>query len=64
MIRINTMNDLNKYANELPVAVLMDIDKRIADWLASDGNKDAPYIKQQFKYAENVLNSIHKGDIL
>ncbi|WP_187372136.1 DUF6877 family protein [Clostridium ihumii] len=58
MIKINTIDDLNKYASKLPRVVIMDIDKRITDWLAAGGNKEDPYINQQFKYAENVLNNI------
>lgn len=40
---------------KLPAEVIKDIDKRITDWLAAGGKEDDPYIKQQFRYAENVL---------
>lgn len=40
----------------LPLEVMQDIDKRVGDWLASGGNEDDPYIHQQLRYAENVLN--------
>ena len=50
---INTIEDLLKA--KLPVEVVRDIEKRITDWLATGGSKDDPYIKQQFRYAENFL---------
>lgn len=56
MIKINSINDLNNNLNKLPVGVIQDIDKRISDWKAAGGKDNDPYIKQQFRYAENVIN--------
>ncbi|QDY21945.1 hypothetical protein CGQ39_13585 [Clostridium botulinum] len=61
MIKINSVEDIVKYSKYIPISALLDIDKRIADWLASGGKEDAPYVKQQFKYAENVVN-LFRGD--
>ncbi len=38
----------------LPAVIVMDIEKRITDWLASGGKEDDPYIMQQLRYARNV----------
>lgn len=54
--KIDSIEDITKYSNYIPASVLLDIDKRIADWLASGGKEDSPYIKQQFRYVENVVN--------
>ena len=55
-VTIKTMSDLNENLKHLPTAALQDIDKRITDWLASGGSEDDAYIKQQFRYAEKVIN--------
>lgn len=55
---INSIEDLLNA--KLPVGVVKDIDKRITDWLAAGGKEDDPYIKQQFRYAENVLKAINE----
>lgn len=52
---INTFEDLIKV--NLPVEIIKDIDKRVTDWLAAGGNEDDPYVRQQFKYAENFLRT-------
>lgn len=52
-MKINTIEDLLNA--KLPAEAIRDIDKRITDWLATGGSKDDPYIKQQFRYAENLL---------
>lgn len=49
---LTTISDLLEVAHELPPKVLMDIDKRIGDWLASGGKETDDYIKQQLRYAE------------
>jgi len=59
-IQIDTMEDLIKYAHLVPHEVLVDIDKRIGDWLASGGSYDDGYIKQQFRYAERFLKADRK----
>lgn len=59
-ISINNIDDLINNAHKIPFAALQDIDKRIGDWLASGGNYEDGYIKQQFRYAENIINA--KGD--
>lgn len=57
-IKINSMKDILNNSEYIPIEVLQDIDKRIGDWLASGGNREDPYIKQQFRYAERVANII------
>lgn len=58
-IKIETLNDLNKYTDYLPTAVVEDINKRVTDWLCSGGSVKDPYIKQQLRFAESVLNVKH-----
>lgn len=55
-IKINSINDVIKYSNRIPFNALADVNSRINDWLASGGRESDPYIKQQFKYLERVLN--------
>ncbi|GAA0122226.1 TPA: hypothetical protein PTW06_001000 [Clostridium botulinum] len=61
MVKINSVEDIVKYSKYIPISALLDIDKRISDWLASGGKEDAPYLKQQFRYAENIVN-LFRGD--
>ncbi len=63
MIKINSMEDLIKYSKELPNDVVADIQSRIGDWIVSGGSYEDDYIKQQFRYAERVLNTKLRGDI-
>ena len=56
-VKINTMEDLNRNLNKLPIQAIEDINKRITDWMSEDGNSiEDPYIKQQLRYAENLIN--------
>lgn len=56
-VKINSMENLNKNINKLPVEAVEDINKRITDWMSEEGSSiDDPYIKQQFRYAENLIN--------
>lgn len=57
MIKINSILDIHKY--NLPIDILKDVDKRISDWLASGGNEDDDYIKQQLRYIERYLNIVN-----
>ena len=54
---IKNMEDLLN--TNLPADVIKDIDKRITERLAAGGKEDYPYIKQQFRYADNVLKEIN-----
>lgn len=56
MVKINSMSDLIRYLNKIPTEALKDIEKRITDWLAAGGRMDDEYIKQQFRYAEKIVN--------
>lgn len=58
---INSIEDLLQA--KLPAVVISDIDKRISDWLAACGSEDDPYIKQQFRYAENYLRMTRGNDL-
>ena len=55
-IRIRTHEEFLEHVHLLPVYVMNDIDKRISDWLAAGGTDEDPYIYQQYRYAENVIN--------
>lgn len=39
----------------LPDNVILDITKRMSDWLNSGGDEYADYMHQQVRYANNVL---------
>ncbi|WP_278250690.1 DUF6877 family protein [Pseudogracilibacillus auburnensis] len=41
---MSPIQEINKLANQLPLEILQDINKRITDWLATGGNADDPYI--------------------
>lgn len=49
------MEELNRLVPKLPTVIVEDINKRVGDWLASGGDEDAPYIKQQVRFAKNYL---------
>lgn len=48
---------LDKMSDEVSLLVIMDINKRITDWMSSGGNAGDPYIEQQVRYAENVAKA-------
>ncbi|MEV9640442.1 DUF6877 family protein [Mammaliicoccus sciuri] len=51
----NPIYEINNIREQLPLEVLQDIHQRIADWRASGGNHDDPYVWQQLRYAENIV---------
>ena len=58
IIQIKNMEDLINNLKHLPTAAISDINKRITDWMSSGGNLEDGYIKQQFKYAENIIRAV------
>ncbi|WP_342544761.1 DUF6877 family protein [Lysinibacillus sp. FSL W7-1291] len=57
---ITPMYDLHQIASKLPIAVLLDINQRIGDWLASGGKETDPYIRQQVAYAQKVYQALKR----
>lgn len=55
MDETNTMQEISSIAHHLPLVVLQDINQRIGDWLASGGNENDPYIRQQLRFAERFV---------
>lgn len=51
----NPMQEINKISDQLPLPVLLDIDKRIGDWLAAGGKETDPYIEQQLRFARRFI---------
>ncbi|OAJ75234.1 hypothetical protein AYJ08_00350 [Brevibacillus sp. SKDU10] len=49
------LEQITKITGQLPLEVLLDINQRIGDWLASGGKEDDLYIQQQLRYAERIL---------
>lgn len=56
-IRITNSMQLMAVSHLLPIHALEDINKRISDWLSSGGNPEDNYIQNQYRYAENILNT-------
>ncbi len=54
---MTALEQINRIAHQLPKVVLQDIHQRIADWRASGGGADDPYIYQQLRFAQNVIRS-------
>ncbi|WP_237672083.1 DUF6877 family protein [Clostridioides difficile] len=57
-VEINNIQQLNDALNKynIPFDILSDVDRRICDWMATGGNEDDAYIKQQYRYVENFIN--------
>lgn len=51
---MNPILEIYALGPKLPFEVLVDIDKRIGDWLLSGGKHDDPYVWQQLRYAQGV----------
>lgn len=51
------LEQITKITGQLPLEVLLDINQRIGDWLASGVKEDDPYIQQQLRFAEGFLKS-------
>lgn len=56
MTEIKSIQDLVNKSDMIPAVALKDISGRISDWLSSGGKETDQYIKQQFRYAENLIN--------
>ena len=55
--KINNVQDLIKYKDLIPVAAFIDINKRMWDWLAIEGNSiNDNYILNQLHYAQRLIN--------
>ncbi|HFD2032849.1 DUF6877 family protein [Clostridium perfringens] len=57
MVKINSIKELKKHSHKLPEEVALDIQYRMNDWIMSGGSYEDDYIKQQFRYAERIINS-------
>jgi hypothetical protein len=57
---MNPIQEIASISKHLPTEVLRDINSRISDWLASGGNENDPYIKQQLRYAKRFVNETNK----
>lgn len=57
---MNPIYEINQLADQLPLSVVQDLHKRIADWLADGGNYDDPYMFQQLRYAQNVARRMQE----
>lgn len=59
-VKINNAIDLHdaimKHSSKIPFEALQDIQKRIGDWTSSGGSLDDPYIHQQYRYIEHLIN--------
>ena len=52
---MNPILELYAIGQQIPLEVLMDVDKRIGDWLLSGGEMDHPYVWQQVDYARKFV---------
>ncbi|GEO58500.1 DUF6877 family protein [Companilactobacillus bobalius] len=49
---------VNSLSNRIPMEALMDINKRMTDWMASGGNDTDEYMWQQARYAQRWSNRL------
>lgn len=42
----------------IPIAAVEDVKKRVADWLASGGKPEDPYVQRQLQYLKNVEKAV------
>ena len=49
---MNSIMEITKIAEHIPLFALQDIHQRIGDHLGSGGKEDDPYIYQQLRYAK------------
>lgn len=57
---MSALSELTKITNKLPLEVLQDVHRRMADWLASGGSDDDSYMYQQLRYAQRFVNEEEK----
>lgn len=62
LMNISPLYLLSTVASKLPIAVLLDINQRIGDWLASGGKETDSYIWQQIAYAQKVYEAMRGGE--
>lgn len=59
MVEINNLDQLfqaiGKY--NVPTVVVLDVNSRIRDWLASGGEENDQYVINQCKYVEKIINN-------
>lgn len=53
---MSALSELTKITNKLPLEVLQDVHRRMADWLASGGSDDDSYMYQQLRYAQRFVD--------
>lgn len=44
--------------NYIPIAAVEDVKNRVADWLASGGKPEDPYIQRQLQYLKDIENAV------
>lgn len=61
-MRQTALNRLAEISNQLPFGILLDIDQRVRDWVASGGGEDDSYIWQQVCYAEKIIAALRSKE--
>ena len=59
---MNPILELYAMGQQIPLEVLIDVDKRIGDWLLSGGEMDHPYVWQQVDYARKFVGRDGSGN--
>lgn len=42
----------------IPIAAVEDVKNRVADWLASGGKPEDPYVQRQLQYLKNIEKAV------
>lgn len=59
-IPLDSMRIGDLYKMHLPTQVIVDVHKRISDWLLSGGSENDSYIQQQLQYARSIHTCIEQ----
>lgn len=58
--KLTKQEQIVELASKMPVSVLVDVNQRISDYLASGGYPEGPYIEQQIRYMKNMEKALEK----
>lgn len=58
MTNKTVMEQIEELINEMPLSVVVDVEKRLTDWASMGGQPADPYVAQQLRYLQNISKAM------